>query len=85
MIDQLSLQNYIDNRQRLNMREQEVLSMLKDIGGEATSWDLLNCFGWTNPNMVRPRLTGLMNKGYIFKKCHKKVDGINQWVWCVIK
>ena len=84
MIDQVSLDNYAKFKDtRLNKRESEVYNALRDMGG-GTSWDILNFFEWTNPNMVRPRLTDLEGKDLIRKRGKVEVDGIKQWVWEVI-
>lgn len=84
MIDQVSLINYFDPdlSKKLNKREQQVYTALKQLG-QATSWDILNYLKSTNPNLVRPRLTDLYNKGLIIKSHQIRKEGVTQWVWMV--
>ena len=83
-VDNVSLKNYFIQQTKLSGREAQVYSTLRLLG-ESTSWDLLNVFGWSNPNLVRPRLNNLESKGLIEKVRQVKVNGILQWTWRVVK
>lgn len=57
-IDQISLENYFNTEESRITRRQKVYETLK-VMGKATSWEICNRLGYSNPNMARPRLTEL--------------------------
>lgn len=78
MIQQTSLQAF--ESVKIDTWENPVLSALRRVEGGLTAKEIMRMLNVTDPNHVRPRLTGLRDKKQIIEAGIR--DG--QIVWCYV-
>lgn len=65
MIHTNSIQSYHTQRNRLNTRAAQVYKAFSDFPEGATDREIMSAMGFHEPNSVRPRITELIEKGYL--------------------
>ena len=61
-----SLQAYAESQTHLSAREQLIVArMQQDVFGEWTDRQMMHALGFKDMNAVRPRITGLVQKGIL--------------------
>lgn len=65
-----SLTAYYEEKERLHRRQQNVLSFLENQRVPMTDRQIMFRMGYLEPNAVRPRITELIEKGFL-EECGK--------------
>lgn len=65
-----SLTAYYEEKEKLHRRQQNILSFLENQRVEMTDRQIMFRMGFTEPNAVRPRITELIEKGFL-EECGK--------------
>lgn len=65
-----SLQAYYEEKTKLSRRSRDILSHLEKFRGPFTDRQIMERMGFSEPNAVRPRITELIEKGFL-EECGK--------------
>jgi hypothetical protein len=64
-----------DERKRFSDRSAAILAVFNDAPAPMTDREVMLCFGWTDPNKTRPRISELIDAG-LLRECGKTTDAI---------